>query len=333
MRKILPISTQPIVSCYNDESFRYNIIDQDSSYEGWIAMEYINLCMHNNVSLKTSHLKGYHSWPYVVPNLEETKIQRNFLKKYLNKVNIISLIVDTLTNDVYVYLFLDEFFIPNRFAYKKEQWVHDNLIIGFDTEKSAFYMLGYGISGLIEISEVSFEQFENGFRYLNEIHETLSDIFFMKPEMCTVDFDVRLFRTRLERYLNGSILNEGLTDFSFGYEVYTNLRNYYKQNLEEYDIRNAHKLLEHKKCLLRSLNFIKKQSLVEKHTLDLAIQGIEELVVKCEKIKKMTIKYNIYSVNHKKIKREYIKEVLVELADIKVEEKKCLESILKDIEG
>lgn len=56
MNKILPISTEPVISCYNDESFKYNIIDQYQPYRGWIAMGYIEF-MHNNISLKTSYLK------------------------------------------------------------------------------------------------------------------------------------------------------------------------------------------------------------------------------------------------------------------------------------
>lgn len=110
MKKILPISTKPIVSCYNDESFRYNIINQYPSFEGWIAMEYFDLCMNKDVFQKNSQLKGYHTWPYVVPNLEESKIQRNFMKRYLNKINIVDLIVHTIKNDTYVYLFLNEYF-------------------------------------------------------------------------------------------------------------------------------------------------------------------------------------------------------------------------------
>ncbi|MFS0986688.1 hypothetical protein [Enterococcus durans] len=332
MKKILPISTKPIVSCYNDESFRYNIINQYPSFEGWIAMEYFDLCMNKDVFQKNSQLKGYHTWPYVVPNLEESKIQRNFMKRYLNKINIVDLIVQTIKNDTYVYLFLNEYFLPNRFAYKTENWTHDNLIIGFDLDQSIFYLLGYGMNGLIEISEVSFVEFENSYECLNEIHEEFSDIFFIKPTVCTFEFDLTIFYKRLVKYFRGDNLNDYLVNFSFGYNTYHNILQYYAQYLLEYDIRNVHKLLEQKKCLLRSFQYIKKEILFNKTELDRVINEFKELVSKCEEIKKLTIKYNVYTYNYKKQKTEYIEKIRCELLKLMKKEKRCLITVITMLE-
>lgn len=154
----------------------------------------------------------------------------------------------------------------------------------------------------------------------------------MKPEVCTVDFNLIVFYEKVKKYINGIILDDSLYDFSFGCNVYENLLDYYKQDLVEYDIRNVQKLLEHKKSLLRSFRFIKENNIVDDKILESSIIKIKELVEKCEKIKKLTIKYNIYPFNHNKKKKEYVENILIELSLIKGIEISCLKNIIKKLE-
>ena len=93
---------------------------------------------------------------------------------------------------------LNEFYIPNRAFYNKENYFHANLLYGIDEEKQEIYILGYNDKYKLSCSVISFEIFLKAVSTnYNDIIRTIE----YSPNNTECFFDLKTFLYQLECYL------------------------------------------------------------------------------------------------------------------------------------
>lgn len=62
-----------------------------------------------------------------------------------------------IRHSYYVNVFLDEYYVADRYHYKKSHYDHYNLFYGFDDYKRVYFIMGYGKNSTPVISEISYD--------------------------------------------------------------------------------------------------------------------------------------------------------------------------------
>ncbi|MGX7394455.1 hypothetical protein [Carnobacterium mobile] len=317
----LVINNHPTMDCFNNESFPYNIVSNYKSYEGWLYNNYIGVFISKNFKNEDLAIMNYLIRPFDIPGLEVNELSRNFF--YSLKEDTIDFIKNKLTQGYYVFIHLNEFFLPNREYYKKNDFTHDQLIVGYDDKLSSFKLLGYSNRGKQEVTMVEYDKFSYSFDYLKAYNNEQKKITFVKVNECKYKFNVQYLIAQLENY----ILSVNLSDrdlsytipdifytsneIAFGIETYSVINKYYKNMHDNIDLRLPHKLLEHKKWLLEIVSFLIKELIIIDSS---SYKGsMNEIVSLALLLKKLSIKYNIVTKN---IVRKTTTDKIVEILDV-----------------
>lgn len=183
-------------------------------------------------------------------------------QQYGSYVNFIKSI---LSSGLYLWLGVDEYYIPERPAYRKHHFVHPNLAHAFDDEKKHIEILGYNFT--LNSNAVSFDDIEKSCCSEYVKHAYYNDlIIFRKNERCYPEpLNIKFIIKTLEEYKYGCD-----TGFLYGnVEGYHLLNNpiygldIYKAILENdsllenfiHDRRYAYILLEHKNIMLKRITY------------------------------------------------------------------------------
>ncbi len=177
----------------------------------------------------------------------------------------VNLIKSILSSGLYLWLPLDEYYVPGRPAYKKYHFVHANLAYAYDAEEKQIGVLGYNT--VINSNFVSFEDVEKACCSEHVKYECYNDlVIFRKNARCYPEpINIKFIIRALEEYKNGDD-----TGFSYGnVEGYHPLKNpiyglnIYKTILENNALMEdficdripAYILSEHKSIMLKRIEY------------------------------------------------------------------------------
>lgn len=194
-------------------------------------------------------------------------------RKEIN-VNIVDFLIENIKNDYYIFLHVDEFFLPFSKAYKKYSLGHGIMIYGYNEEKRLFNVVGYDVNSkfsfnLVEFSELSksYDELPGYFKINND--DYLKKIFMLKPRytenkfnkdslVCLIN-EYKDSENTIKNYVKDYYTN---CDTFFGISTYELLIKYYRLALKDQKIqlltKNLYILLEHKKIMKVRLELILK---------------------------------------------------------------------------
>ncbi|MFK4011558.1 cysteine peptidase family C39 domain-containing protein [Bacillus cereus] len=271
MNKILPVNENCVVNCYHFESFPLAIISNYEEATPWINSNYIQLCMHKDFLTAPVPFKFYIFDYAIVPWLKTQRLDREIFP--LMNRSIVDFVKDAIKQDYYVYLNVDEYFIPNRRSYKTQHFSHDLLVFGFEDSKNEFKILGYDHNFKYRTTEVSYSEFKKGFLNLDNIKNCCPQIYLYKfNKDVKYNFNIEVVIDFLEDYLfcvRTSKRYDSLAepeDLVFGLECYDYLQLYLSTLLDSHnqaDVRMFHKLLEHKLCMLNRIEFLQEKKYID----------------------------------------------------------------------
>lgn len=241
-------------------------------------------------------------------------------------------IINFINEGLYFYTFVDLYYIPNTFFYKKTHYLHDIQVLGYDLHSECYYSMHFSDKGYLSVFKVSFTDFFNA--YVNSpgvliMHDLV--ITFkknnVKPEANTnfIKDEIKVFLNSdaLERrnqvYFSGesnihyenSHIHEKLQSFAkdyfkpndkpndmwtWGVSTYTEIIKYYQGTLnckKNYDIRPLNLLFEHKKMMISRIKYL--QNIIKTPELDRVLKNYLELEKLSLIARNSIIKYNIRS--------------------------------------
>lgn len=292
---------------------------EDNHYYNWLFTNHIHLMANETASLPLEYLiTPFNGYNYITynPLMNVIPERIKFIKNNYNTV--IDYIEFCISNDRYIMLWLDEYYIENRKAFANTHFNHQNLIYGYDDDH--IYLLGIYM-GKSSISKVKKNEFIKSYNVCENANNIIY-LFDYQPDSYKFEFNLNQLKSSIYDYLNGNIQNVGFynipefQNYSFGINIYDKFTNERGINIFIDDVRIAYLIYEHKICMRERIKFLIKRNIIKFEECTEIIADIDEM---CHK---SNILINIIIKNS--IKKSHIKEKVINyLNDIKNIEIKC----------
>jgi len=167
-----------------------------------------------------------------------------------------------LQNDMYVILWLDEYYLSSRPAYGKKHYLHCNMCYGVDQVNKTFYIAGYNVK--FKVSLVTFSAFVKSYESANKIN-CKNEIRLLKynPNAHGMVCSIEVLRESLWEYLNSFDSSKkynnvlGTPKFVYGNHVFDAILNdeIGKRKLVK-DVKLAFFLQEHSEIMKERINYL-----------------------------------------------------------------------------
>lgn len=283
---VLPIDKNPVLRTYQHVAYSFSILGANQDSCNWLCNQYIQLVDDgNDIAFYLDFLNRQDAFEYA-------RISCETIKEF--KIDIVEFIRNEIKHGWYVYVCIDEFYIPERQAYQKFHFIHDCLIYGIDDIKREFCLIGYNDKQMYKESRASYKQvMESAPQYW------ICSI--RKSEQYKFILDINKIFVGLKRYLN--LIPEiiiGDIDYKsavFGQETnYSLIRHMKKRCAAErgIDVRYIYLFYEHKKGMLVRLEQLQKALQYD----SIYIAEYQKIVEEAKKLVSMTLKYNMKQYAH-----------------------------------
>ncbi len=323
----------------NDEMFigiNYNnlgsIINR-REYNAWLYMNYLQIMIYEEDKLDIAI--DYDVLP--VKNYRfESLLSNQFMDIQYLKINEVQLsfknlhdyLKHSINNNYYISLCFDEYYIPNRDAYKKYHYFHYNLVYGYDDVNEEYYICGF--SDKIVFEKIAYKVIESvGLGNDSEIIRYKSC-----KNTTKYEFDKSLFVQDLKDYLNGTCLSY-IKKFCtrigkvYGIKVYEYLINTEKgKELLVNDIRISYLLYEHAQIMRKRFVYFE-----EEHVFYFSDDIKNELGNLCEKMLVVAKTVNLLVLKRKMMNSDNTKEIFTELRNLYEIQKKFYIKLFNSIKG
>ena len=263
---VLPIETKPAIVSRNIHAIHLSIIQKcDEQGINYVYNNYIQLMFKTESD-------GHITFDYIFPNYKNLSTFRTCsIDKptfTINSINIKDFIIRGLICKKYIITSVDEYFIPNRLAYKHHHFGHDILLYGYHAKNNIFNVIGYTDSGHYFPSTIDCDEFI--IAYLNSYGNQSIDL------IETVSYDhhkieKELIAASLEDYINSSNKSR-LFDKSkwleeketYGIATIENIKSYLDDVANEkinFDKRVIYTLMEHKRLMYERYEHLVKNNI------------------------------------------------------------------------
>lgn len=244
MKKVLPIINNVPIKTYNYIAFRLSIIFGNYDLPtDWLFLNAFQLKYGPQFNDVTLDVYDDPEW-----NCFEKKILSNQIKT--------DEIIANISNNSYVYLAVDEKFIPNTIAHQQQSFIHDILVYGFNEEKKLFDIIGFDKRQQYICQKISFTELESAISSANKflIGQTDTYEFFGTGNNFALKFFIP---DSYKPIMDDSILKQEVEYFLQGDEFYSPPEKHWYSGIIVYQ-----KILEDREALLdfRNWNIIKEHT-------------------------------------------------------------------------
>ena len=263
MKKVLNL-VMPPVKTYQFLAYPLSIILSHEEAWPWFYSNFIQLYSINRMEI-TMHSHGdFESYPWLaVKELDQDR--------FSSDEELLRLIIRSLNNEEYVYLFVDELFVENTTPYQKYSFIHDILINGYDFDEKVVYVSGFSKNRSYSFFSVSFNSIAKASisSTTKKLHNRLITLKYRKYRYenytyLSYNFDIHNIIEQLEDFLNNRNSSQRLrmlrtpNHYMHGLQVYQVLRKQVEIafNTNSIDIRPFHCIYEHKTIMMNRLDFL-----------------------------------------------------------------------------
>ena len=199
-------------------------------------------------------------------------------------------ITDKIQNKIYLQFILNERYIPGSESYQKTDYLHENLVFGYDEAEMSYHILH-----ILKGKPVILTVHESDMKAALTDNEIIGLSY--QPNHNAYLLDIPHIRDRIEDYLSGinvslrhgyiSEIEEG----KFGIHVYDSMfENGDGREVFLNDLRVSYLLYEHKKCMQLRFAYLYEWGLIPKHDYDMIAADMQLIVALAERIMLMVIK-------------------------------------------
>ncbi|GIQ70106.1 hypothetical protein DUZ99_18315 [Xylanibacillus composti] len=343
--KVLPLA-EPRIYSYSSHATALSIMSIDEDYLPWFYSNYIQLCGLKDYSVTVDLPLDFYMGPRKDSNYYVNTNWLTFLSTERQLVestcgDIIQYVRACIDHNHYVALYLDEFYMEDRWAYNSRKWDHENLVFGYDLERQIFHIIGFkGTNRKFEASEISFDVFKEAYAHCDDqnqnnwrsqillIHKVPKEI---GPFKGKYDFDLDLVIHTIEEFLESkdaakkfSMFQNRLEHLVYGIEVYDSI----KTNLPDFwfDFRPMHVLVEHKSCMVERIQYLKDNGYLAEEEYTYLHEAYSNMVRTCMVMRSTQLRY-IASKDREK-DSHLLDKIITELDQLAALEKEVLERML-----
>ncbi|MCP3781449.1 hypothetical protein [Paenibacillus sp. MZ03-122A] len=337
MKSILPVYNPPLLG-FLRWPYTLSITMGYNETLPWFYTNFIQVKVNKNFHEKKSEFnfnfyRGERNEFTNNPFISTTSIDVDFLNG-LNH-DILSFLKYSIDSGYYVVMLVDEFFIPGKDSYLKENYPHHIFIYGYDFEKKVLFLTGFS-HGVYGHNEINFYDFINSYKsIINMYNNNLTpkdNIYLMKfNSNHSYNFSEEVFKDEILSYYYSKSHTDSLNyinaDNEYGLKTYKHLIYYYSLLSEEVEIndfgkiRSLHILWEHKNMMVKRLEYLSENGHL--NNVELTIMNYKKMANKAIILRNLILKSNVHVE-----KSVYIK-VINGLRDLELIESEALGKVLE----
>ncbi|MGV3137711.1 hypothetical protein ACEF06_14770 [Brevibacillus agri] len=265
----LPV-VQPPIFGYQFFAFPLCIVLQDKRSLPWLYSNFIQVCFDKRPDPPVPFTFYIHDYT-LNPWLHVEHLQRGTMN--IVQRNIVEFVRDCLLDGYYVYLNVDEYYIPERAVYQKSHLSHDVLVHGVDLQNETFQLLGFTDKQMLATTSASFQAFAQAYDSIARIdHQAICNRIYLYKikETGAYAFDLALVQETLEEYLTSGntssrfrMVANPWDHCAYGLDTYRCLQDYYERLLAGkagFDVRHVHSLWEHKSLMVARIKYMQEHT-------------------------------------------------------------------------
>lgn len=274
--KLLKISSSCEVSTYLLYSTKLVMLEALDSFIGWRMNNFIDIKMYYN--------PNYINYFFFEEELDEAiSIERKTYNDLNEYDNIIDFTKKEIDEDYFVDIHLDEFFLENKDFYKKDHFVHESLIYGYDDIEKKFYAYGFVKNQSIEKFCIPYDDYQLAYENSKIFYwKGANYLFYDYPypidvrkvnHGCAKTFNLKDFINRLKCYVYPDMDEIVESDVHiYGNNVCKYVADCIIEGKKFIDFRCINLLYEHKLCLKNRFYYIMCKFDVEKELHDECVE-------------------------------------------------------------
>ena len=318
---------------------------QNWFYSNFIQVKYIRDSENNPRFIFNYSLGNLTKYFYNIPYLEVRNIKRGFLLEICD--DIMKVICKAIEEGYYIMTMVDEFYLPQRYHYNKEHYLHLILINGFNRKSNVFYTVGFN-GHKYEESIFKIEDIIKAISSMKGNNKGVRDDCFMMYKLQEKEkiqylqesynyfpykLNLKLIKRSLQEYLLSKCSDEHFDTFyeispnsEYGISYYEAIIEYInkfveKKYEEDIYIIAFHGMVEHKEVMIQRLIYLRDNDYV--YEIEDIIQMYKDIVGMAKIVRNLLIKYNLAKKNDLLIK------VRIYLEEMYFLEKQAVESLLE----
>lgn len=321
MKKEL-IVKEPPISTYTPYGFLFSVIDE--KMKEWVYNNFLNIRNYKDWGIVgfDQHLRLIEDCPQLRQCIIPQEIIRN---KWDNSIE--NFIYELIDCGYYIYMFIDRFYCDLYPSYKSKHVIHELFIYGYDDEKKIVYVMDNFKDGKFGFMECPISQIQDSYSLMEIDNEFLHDIRIIQKrgEVKAESINIRQIAREIYNFLHSTELSdlEGYSTFSFGMDVYEDVKEYMK-NLGDkkfIDVRIFHFLYERQKIMEERAGYLFNNGIISK----MIYNQSTELEKGYFTLRNMVLKYNII------IRSDYKDKILFNFENMAEFEKCFLDKLLSEI--
>lgn len=163
----------------------------------------------------------------------------------------------------YVFTFLDEFYIPGRYTYQRNHYMHGNLIFGYDDVQKQFAAAAYTNRGKYEETTFSYEEFAAAVNTDAKEVEPLSFIYVLRPKAAEgLPKDSKIWLYYIQAYYHSFDVMGQKTDTVYGINALEEMAKRF--SVKTCRIASLYAIKEHKVLTQKRLRMLYERGLLTK---------------------------------------------------------------------
>lgn len=242
-----------------------SIISINSDYEPWFYSNYIQLSCPPEFPNDRTKIVNFFNYDYINPFYSYSPFTKEYKTSRLEKPEqIIPYFKELLSNHRYINIFVDDFYLTFRPAYKLWHIPHELFLFGYDKTAELFHVLGYDTSGRPKEFTVFFYELEAAYMGASNLLENYTTSTWMhydyQFEYNKIQYGINLSNiiNLLESYINSTEF-ELMPGTVCGVSIFNLIKEYYYNyyySLTYFDVRPFHLLLEHKNLMYKRMQYL-----------------------------------------------------------------------------
>ena len=150
MQVTLEFNTNPPVNTYNHHAFGTGIITTVPGGMNWLYNNYIQLVYYPEYGKFSFDF--YMDYIYCQPVFDREHIHDETVKAL--GIDVMDYITEGILSGKYVIMCVNEYYIPDREAYRTYSFRHNLLIYGYDDRRKVYKTAGYNAAGHFDVQEI-----------------------------------------------------------------------------------------------------------------------------------------------------------------------------------
>ncbi|MBB3114047.1 hypothetical protein FHS18_006163 [Paenibacillus phyllosphaerae] len=247
-------------------SFPLSIIANEEGFENWFYSSFIQLQSSDVTETLARGVADYRFFYVSSPLCYEQVLDIEAYPFEAFSEGITKFIEDAVDTGKYVYAYVDKYYVSDNPFFQKRHYMQETLIHGYDRESRTFSIIGFNKQRLFAPSVVPYADIANGIRHVD--WNQSAPLFLLRAKKrAHTPFRPDEVYLLLDEYLQASNScsrigsperSEGLV---FGMDTYEALAFSLQRLLEDKapivtNIASLHVLWEHKKMMLRRLEYM-----------------------------------------------------------------------------